>query len=170
MIPQGAPTTWFSTRWHSAASSVGLISMPLLAATAVAAPRGLRLHQGAGRARERQLQHARAAVVGDPAHDVEPSRGSRDVNRLAGREECLQPAIGIPRKRVEAIQRRLKPIHFSRPRRRNAACSTGSIARRSASFAYPTHATSEVTSNGASRVPPAGLVMMTPPPRTLNSP
>ena len=84
------------------------------------------------RACQRQLEHPCAAVVGDPAHDVESSR-------RAGSES-----------------------HFNKPRRRSTRCSTGSTERRNASLAYPTHATLLVRSSGASTGVPAGLVTMTP--------
>ena len=57
------------------------------------ARRGLRLYERERRARERQLEHARAAVVGDPAHDVEPSRGSRDEDGSSGGKETAQARI-----------------------------------------------------------------------------
>ena len=37
MMPQGAPTTWFSTAWQAAARSVAVIELPQPAATAAPA-------------------------------------------------------------------------------------------------------------------------------------
>src|SRR5438874_9236504 len=50
----------------------------------------------------------------------------------------------------------------SNPRFRSAPCNTGSTSARSRSFAYPTHATSATTSNGASIGPPPGSRSTTP--------
>ncbi len=50
----------------------------------------------------------------------------------------------------------------SKPRRRSAPCNTGSTRPRRRSFAYPTHATSAVTSNGASTGVPLGSRTITP--------
>jgi len=108
------------------------------------------LYQRDRRAGERQLEDARATVVRDPAHDVESPRRPGYVYRKIGREECPEPGIRLAWQGPEAIQGRLKPSeigrsgdvteatqrdHGPKPRRRSAPCSTGSIARRSASFA-----------------------------------
>src|SRR3989442_6413371 len=136
----------------------------------VTAPLRLRLDCRARRTRERELEHTRAAVVRDPSHDVESPRRARDVERPRGRvaKERSQARIGLAGQGSQPIQGGLKPGHRNKPRRRSAACNTGSIERRSPSFAYPTHATSVVTSSGASSGFPAGSVRITPASRAIS--
>src|SRR5439155_23414461 len=126
------------------------------------ARRCLRLYERKRRAVERQLEHARAAVVGDSAHHIEAARCAHDAHGSLGGKETAQARIRRGGQRLQQVERGLEPIHSRSPRRRSAACSTGSTTARNLSFAYPTHATSVFKSSGASTAAPEGSVMITP--------
>ena len=140
-----------STRFHER-GELDREEMPssLAARREVAAQRSLLLQDRGGRALERQLQHPRPAVVGDPAHDVESPRRAGDVEgRLAG-EELPQAGICLLPQGPQAVEPGLEPHqvargadvrqttqpdHGNRPRRRKAPRKTGSTRARRRSFA-----------------------------------
>ncbi len=72
------------------------VEIPTISAATgdLTARRVLRLHERKGRACERQLEHARAAVVGDPAHHIEAARRARDEDGTIGGKETSQAGIG----------------------------------------------------------------------------
>ena len=123
---------------------------------------------------DRPLQHERARVVGDAAHDVEPPGRAGDEHRRSD-----DAAVGVERPAAggepcrDARRGRLQvgePGHASQPLARSD-CSQHAVRRvcRSCAFAYPTQATSLATSRGASRGPPSALVTITPTSRAMSS-
>ena len=84
-----------------------------------------RLRRHPGRGGDRQLQHQGARVVGDPAHDVEASRGARDRDGTAPVEE-LPVDLDLGHRRHASA---------SRPRVRIAARKAGSTCDRMAALA-----------------------------------
>ena len=102
-----------------------------------------RLRRHPGRGGDRHLQHQRAGVVGDAAHDVEPSRRACDGEGTTGRRTrrpAPTPARGgsraaPPANSSPASTSASASARGRRPRARSAARSAGSTCARIASLA-----------------------------------
>ena len=124
---------------------------------------GQRPQCDAGGLANRPLQDERPRVVGDAAHDVQPSRRAGDEDRTPSRSALCAQAPPLTRAATACRKPRevgnvvrdprrgtaARRCHATRPRRFSARCRCGSTSPSARSLAKPIQVTSDVTSSGA---------------------